>query len=277
MLPALFCHERRTAAAPASGAGPSALAGLGQNLKEFFKGFAITLKNSSFRKLCVATFLVFNGFMLVSAFSSYVIIYYVFGGDKGSGASYMGWFGLVSSITTFCIIPFVTWLSSKVGKRKAFIISTSISIVGYALKTLCYQPSAPWLLLVPAPMIAFGLGGLFTLMGSMIADVCDLDELEHGARREGTFGAIYWWNVKLGMALAFALSGHLLNFTGFNVALDTHQSVHTLLWLRVFDIGVPIVTSLIAVWAIATYPLTEEKAHDIRAKLEQRRGKTAVA
>ncbi|MEM7227016.1 MAG: hypothetical protein AAF495_28875, partial [Pseudomonadota bacterium] len=35
------------------------------------------------------------------------------------------------------------------------------------------------------------------------ADVCDLDELENGMpRKEGTFGAIYWWMVKLGQAIA---------------------------------------------------------------------------
>ena len=105
------------------------------------------------------------------------------------------------------------------------------------------------------------------------ADVCDLDELDNGTRREGTFGAIYWWNVKLGMALAFALSGHLLNFTGFNVALEGSQSAHTLLWMRVFDIGVPILTSLIAVAAVFTYNITEERAHQIRLELEKRRGK----
>ena len=42
--------------------------------------------------------------------------------------------------------------------------------------------------------MAFGLGGLFTLMGSMVADVCDYDELNTThERREGMFGSIYWW------------------------------------------------------------------------------------
>ena len=39
-------------------------------------------------------------------------------------------------------------------------------------------------------------------MMSMTADVCDLDELATGKRREGIFGAIYWWMVKLGFAVA---------------------------------------------------------------------------
>jgi GPH family glycoside/pentoside/hexuronide:cation symporter len=43
-------------------------------------------------------------------------------------------------------------------------------------------------------------------MMSMTADVCDLDELKSGLRREGIFGAIYWWMVKFGFAIAGGLS-----------------------------------------------------------------------
>ncbi len=92
------------------------------------------------------------------------------------------------------------------------------------LKWWCYDPLVIWKLLIPAPFIAVGMGGLFTLMGSMIADVCDLDELETGHRREGMFGSIYWWVVKLGMALAFGMSGFLLNSTGFDVAMVGAQT-----------------------------------------------------
>ncbi len=273
-LPAILFKERYKSVALSEGK-TTAFQGLGSHIKEFFKGFLITIKFGPFLKLCAATFMVFNGFMIVSGFSSYIIIYYIFGGDKSAGSIYMGWFGTVSSICTFCVIALVTWLSTKIGKRRAFFIATSISIVGYGLKWFCYKPGSPWLLLLPAPLIAFGLGGLFTLMGAMMADVCDLDELKNGQRREGMFGAIFWWVVKLGMALAFALSGYLLNATGFDVALEGNQAVRTLFLMRIFDVGVPILTSLIAILAIATYKITEEKAHAVRRELEARRGKVA--
>ncbi|MFT4938326.1 MAG: GPH family glycoside/pentoside/hexuronide:cation symporter [Paraglaciecola sp.] len=242
----------------------------------FFKGFLTTIKFRPFLSLCGATFLVFNGFMMVSSFQFYVLIYYVFGGDKQLGAEYAGWAGTVSAIATFCVIFFVSWLSTKIGKRRAFYFAVSMSIIGYALKWVCYNPDIPLLLLVPAPFIAFGLGGLFTLMGSMIADVCDLDELETGERREGMFGSIYWWVVKLGMAAALAAGGFLLNATGFDVALGGEQSANTIFLMRVFDVVIPMVTSIIAILMIMTYPITEEKAHQIRLQLEQRRGKVAV-
>ena len=76
----------------------------------------------------------FNGFILVSSFQSYVIIYYVFGGDQAEGAKYAGWSGTVGAIATFCVIFFITWLATRIGKRHAFFVSTGTSMVGYALK-----------------------------------------------------------------------------------------------------------------------------------------------
>lgn len=247
-----------------------------KNMSEFFAGFVMTLKVAPFMKLCAATFLVFNGFMLISSFQFYVIIYYVFAGNTELGAEYAGWSGTVGAVSTFLVIGMVTWMSSRYGKRKAFFIATGISMVGYALKWFCYNPAYPLLLLLPAPLMAFGLGGLFTLMGSMIADVCDHDELQTHERREGMFGSIYWWVVKLGMALALAAGGFLLNATGFDVALEGNQTENTIFLMRLFDVFVPILTSGLAIWAIASFSITEEKAHETRMALEARRGE-AVA
>jgi GPH family glycoside/pentoside/hexuronide:cation symporter len=277
ILPAIFCKERMKKVAikevEEGAVAVVELKGLGANVREFFRGFLITIKFKPFLKLCAATFLVFNGFMLISSFSSYVIIYYLYAGDKDAGAALMGWAGTASAIGTFTVIPLVTWVSTKIGKRRAFFFTIGVSIFGYAIKWFCYSPEHPLLLLVATPFIAFGLGGLFTLMGSMVADVCDLDELNTGNRREGMFGSVFWWVVKLGMALALGLSGFMLNFTGFDVELGGLQTEKTLFMMRLFDVGVPIITSLLAIWAVASYSITEEKAHEIREQLEERRGK----
>jgi GPH family glycoside/pentoside/hexuronide:cation symporter len=240
-------------------------------IKGFLRGFVITLKFKPFLSLCGATFLVFNGFMLVSSFQIYVIIYYVFEGNQSLGAEYSGWAGTLSAASTFFVIFFVSWLSTKIGKKKAFYVATVVSIAGYGLKWICYHPDYPLLTLVPAPFMAFGLGALFTLMGSMIADVCDMDELETGERREGMFGSIYWWVVKLGMAVALAAGGFLLNVTGFDVALGGAQTTETIHMMRLFDVVIPMVASAIAIWMVYTYPITEQKAHEIREELEKRR------
>jgi GPH family glycoside/pentoside/hexuronide:cation symporter len=282
ILPAIFLRERFLKIATAESdqkekPRDGAAAVILRNITDFLRGFATTLRFVPFLKLCVATFLVFNGFILIAAFQSYVIIYYVFAGDTDVGSDWVGHSGLVQTVSAFCVIVFATWLGTKIGKRRAFFVTTGVSMVGYALKWVCYNPEIPWLLLVPAPLMAFGLGGLFTLMPSMIADVVDMDELNTHERREGMYGSIFWWVVKLGMAAAIAGGGFLLNATGFDVALGGGQTERTIYLLRAFDASMPVIGSAIAIWAIATYSITEERAHEVRLELEQRRGTAAAA
>jgi len=245
-------------------------------IKDLWHNCATSFKCLPFVKLIAVTFLIFNGFMLASAFTLYVIVYYVYGGDWGKGGTLLGWFGTLSSVCTFFAISLTTWISTKIGKRKTFLITMCIAITGYALKWVGYNPHHPYLLLIAAPFLAFHLGALFTMVPSMVADVCDLDELQTGTRREGMFSGIYWWIQKLGMAGASVLSGVLLVWTGFNVALGANQSAHTCLLMRLCDIGIPIVTSLVAIYIIATFDISEAQAYDIRGQVERRRGERRI-
>jgi len=267
VIPAIVCRERFV---PTEDEGDQNPKGLKHNISEFFKGFMITIKCPEFRKLCIGTFFLFNGVMLVGAFGSYIIIYYVCGGDNDLGAKYMGIYGSVTTVSTLCAIAVITWISTKLGKRKTFMLATSVTLLGSLMKWWCYDPLAPWKVLLPAPLIAVGMGGLFVLMGSMIADVCDMDELKTGRRREGMFGSIYWWVVKVGMAMAFALSGVLLNATGFNVDFGGAQSSDTFFMMRAFDVIIPAVAAGISIIAVAFYKITEEKSFEIRRGIEKR-------
>ncbi|MBK6898302.1 MAG: MFS transporter [bacterium] len=282
VLPAIFLRERMlavaTAEATAARAVATAAAGgsFRRNIAEFLVAFRSTLSSGPFMKLSLATFLVFNGFMLISSFQFYVIIYYVCGGDQAEGAKYAGYAGTVGAVSTCAVVAFVTWLATRIGKRRAFFVATGVSMIGFAMKWVCYNPELPWLVVVPAPLLAFSLGGLFTLMPSMIADVVDTDELRTHQRREGMYGSIFWFMVKLGMAAALAGGGYLLNATGFDVALGGAQKPGTVTLLRIFDAGIPIIASAIAIWAVATYPITEARALAVRRELENRRGPTGA-
>lgn len=120
------------------------------------------------------------------------------------------------------------------------------------------------------PFFSFGIGSLFTLMMSMTADVIDLDELNTGKRREGIFGAIYWWMVKLGFAIAGGLSGIILSAVGFNADLGA-QSESAILGLRAFYSGVPILGTLIAIIVMWKYDMTEERAKEIRKEIARKK------
>ena len=270
VIPAIFLRER----VPVSGGGDSDedSTSLGENVKAFLGGLWQTVRTGPFLMLCIATFLIFNSFIMISQFQFWVFAYYVSGGNIGEGAGLAGLVGTLGILAGFLVIVLVTWLGTKIGKKNAFFVSTGISMVGYALKWFCYTPDYPMLALLPAPFLAFGLGGLFTLMGSMIADVVDLDEITTGERREGMFGSVFWWVVKVGQSVAILAGGFLLYSTGLDPALGANQPEDTIFWLRFYDAFVPLIASALAILAIYRYPISEKSALDVRAELERRRG-----
>lgn len=271
VMPALFCKEIDQT--NLTNRDELTLKNLVNNLKSLLHNMVLIFKNKPFVRLCGATFLVFNGFQMVASFSYFIIVFYLFKGDYGSAGTWPAWFSTISAVVTaLLIIPTITWMSNKWGKRKAFLLSTFLSIIGYVLKWWGFNPDNPWLIFMPIPLMVFGIGGLFTLMMSMTADVCDLDELNNGMpRKEGTFGAIYWWMVKLGQGLALVLGGLVLKLVGFdqNVAV---QSAETITRLRLADILVPATTAALAIWVMWNYDLSEEKAKAIKTELVSRRG-----
>jgi GPH family glycoside/pentoside/hexuronide:cation symporter len=244
------------------------------NQRALLQSFRDAFRSVPFRKLCAATFLVFGSFQTIAAFGFFIVVYHLFDGDAGAAGNWPGWFASVGALcTTFLVIPIITWISQRLGKKNTFVLSQAVSVVGYALFWWAFRPGTPLLMLAPLPLFAFGIGGLFTLMMSMTADVCDLDELENGKRREGTFGAIYWWMVKFGMAVAGLLSGVIMAVTGF-VADAPSQAEGVMAGMRIAYILVPISGALLAIWVMRNYDVTEERAQEIRAELERRRGKT---
>lgn len=271
IMPAIFCREINQDAL--SNRDTITLRSLVQNMKGLWRSMKLIFKNVPFVRLCMATFLVFNGFQMVASFSFFIIVYYLFNGSFENAGHWPAWFSTISAVfTAFLIIPVVTWMSHGWGKRNAFLVSTAVSIVGYILKWWAFDAENIWLMFVPIPFLSFGLGGLFTLMMSMTADVCDLDELMNGMpRKEGTFGAIYWWMVKLGQGLALVLGGLVLKFIGFDGGA-TAQSPETIANLRLADIIIPSATAALAIIVMLKYDLDEEKAHQIKAELVQRRG-----
>ncbi|MBS4041160.1 MAG: MFS transporter [Flavobacteriales bacterium] len=315
VLPAIFC--KGIDAAKMENRKEISFKTIGSSFKELFHGIKQVSQNKPFMKLCAATFLVFNGFQIVASFSVFIIVFYMYNGSYEGAGTWPAWFATISAmLTAFMVIPVVTRIANKWGKKNAFIIASVISIVGYLLKwwgfnnelntafnqtslaksmtkglqsvfdaigptleslnmswfTIDTTQGVPWLIFIPIPLLAFGLGSLFTLMMSMTADVCDLDELKNGMpRKEGTFGAIYWWMVKLGQGLALVIGGFVLKLIGFDGGATT-QTAETLYQLRLMDIIIPSVTAAIAAWVMWTYNLSEDKARDIKEQLVKRRG-----
>jgi len=269
MIPAIFIKGKSTK--DDESLIPLSLKNIGGGFKEILNGFKDAFVIVPFRKLCIATFFIFNAFNTVASFSFFIIVYHLFNGNTQAAGIWPTLFGCVGAlVTTFAVIPTVAWMSKAMGKKNAFMLSQGISIIGYVLFWFLFVPGKPYMFMFALPFFSFGIGSLFTLMMSMTADVCDLDELNTGKRREGIFGAIYWWMVKLGFAIAGLLSGIIMSFVGFvpNAEVQPEGAVSG---LRLFFSLVPIVGTLVAMWVMRNYDVSEERANEIRAEINQKK------
>lgn len=265
IVPAVLCrsddnsHEEK-----------EAIGSLSDTFQDLWRGVLITLANKPFQKVCIATFCIFNAFNTVAGFAFFIIVYYMNQGDPVQAGNWPALFGSVSAICTcFLVIPIINWMAQKFGKLKTFTITQTLSLAGYSMFWWSFSPENPYLMFVPIPLYVFGIGGLFTLMMSMTADICDMDELETGERREGLFGAIYWWMVKFGAAFAGLLSGLILASVGFDQSI-TIQSDSTLAGLRAAFILVPVTGTIIGILVMRSYELDESSVNEIRAQLDAR-------
>nr|MCU0391167.1 MFS transporter [Thermoflexibacter sp.] len=269
MIPAIFIKGKSTL--NETSYTPLTLSTIGSGLKEIILSFKEALIIKPFRKLCIATFLIFNAFNTVAGFTFFIVVYYLFDGKAADAGVWPTLFGCVGALaTTFIVIPIVAQIAKKMEKKKTFLICQGISIFGYILLWFFFVPGKPYMFLFALPFFSFGIGSLFTLMMSMTADVCDMDELTSGKRREGIFGAIYWWMVKFGFAIAGLLTGVIMAAVGFDPNLPI-QPEGAVSGLRLCFSGVPMLGTLIAIWVMWDYDLTEKKANEIKAALEARK------
>lgn len=267
-IPAFFIPSKSTINENYS---PIDLKGILGSFGEIKEGLKASIEIKPFRKICIATFLIFNAFQTTAGFSYFIIKYYLFKGNEEGFGLWPTLFGSVGAIiTTIVVIPIVARMSKVMGKKKAFLVAQGISIVGYILLFLLFVPGKPYLFLFALPFFSFGIGSLFTLMMSMTSDVIDIDELNTGKRREGSLGAIYWWMVKFGTAVAGLLSGLILSLVAFQSNAST-QTDDTMFWLRIFFVGIPILGTLTAIWVMKDYDIDEAKALEVRDLIDKRK------
>ena len=267
LIPAIFIKSQSTV--DREDFKPINMSAISGSLGEIFRSTMQAFAIPQFRKLAFATFLIFNSFNIIAAFTYLIIVHHLFNSDGGAAGIWPAMHGCVGAlVTTFLVIPVVAAMSKRLGKKNTFLVSQAISIIGYILFWFLFVPGKPYLFLFALPFHSFGIGGLFTLMMSMTADVCDVDELNTGRRREGILGAVYWWMVKFGNAFAGLLAGVILWQVGFDGGAVTESAVSG---IRLYYTFLPIAGVLGAMWIMWSYDITEAKAEEVRNQLAKRK------
>jgi glycoside/pentoside/hexuronide:cation symporter, GPH family len=266
-----------------------------------------TMRCKPFRYMLVMIIAYTLGTSMVGILGFYDTIYYVCKGDVSLGSAWNFKMGVAGMVLGFAGIPFYTMISKWFGKRHAMGSVLVMAIAAFVGDWFFYAPEAPqltemvksiivgthlpslftfmndawlstlnvgpWLQLLACGCVAFTGAGFWTIYNSMLADIMDYDELETGKRREGAFSACQSWLSKVGMTLGSVASGWILQLTGFHAELKALQAPHAIFWMRFMLSAIPVIFLIAAVWAIFKFPLTRDKMADIRAKLEEKRGK----
>ena len=187
----------------------------------FWKDMKVAGTNRNFIMLTLTVFTLAMGFNFVQLLGSYIPVFYVFGGDKDLGFTLLSINGTVWGITAIVAVFPLNWVSPKIGKRNTLTISILLMCLAQLSKIVCYNPSYPFLIIIPTVLLAAGMLFFFTLGSSMVGDICDEDELKRGYRSEGSFYSIFWWFIKMGSAFAGFVGGALIVFTMFDEAQVT--------------------------------------------------------
>jgi GPH family glycoside/pentoside/hexuronide:cation symporter len=238
-----------------------------------FESLAATFTNRHFVKVtCIFIFLSFT-LGTFGTIGMYLNIFYVYGGDKYAGAVLGGWVGMEGTLIALLGVPFMTWFCRKFQKHNALRFALGALMIGKVLEWWLINPRYPWLQVFSPFFFSFGISAFFFVLNTMFADVVDVDELITGRRREGMFGACSSWIQKSAGAIVVAMSGIIINATGFDVDLGRAQTPETILNMRICYCLLPAGLLGIGYLLLRKYPLTEEVISVVKAELEIRREK----
>ena len=229
-----------------------------------------TLRNKPFLLLQLVAVILMLGLGCETVIGSYVHIYYTCQGSKTFASYITGIGGTLTIFSTLAALSFGLWLSTRSGKRQTALIGLYIALVGVCLMPFLLVPARPYLIMIEWIILAFGIPGANLMFSSMIADICDEDELVTGLRREGAYIAVGGFFGKAAQVGTLLLAGALPRMAGYT---DTSvpPELAQLETMRAMLIGIQFVALIIAITILWFYPLTRSRSEATRRLLDQRR------
>lgn len=243
-----------------------------QKKEPIVRSLKLTFRSRPFL-LMLAIIFTMNLEGLVMGMGGYISLYHVFGGDKVFAATFSGVAGTIGGFLGFLSIPLFGKLATRFGKERSLMVVTGAHIVMGACIWFCYNPRYPWLAVLPGLLNGVLIGGLWTVVPSMKADIVDDDEARTGERREGSFESIFSWFLKFTGTVFHGLSGFLIVLLGFDIGLGARQADGVFTRMILLMSVIPVALGAIQIYLIVHWPLTAGRMREIRNTLETRRGK----
>jgi len=219
------------------------------------------LKNPHARLLLTAQFIQLMGSGVLGIMAPYLMRYVLKRPDL---------IGVMPAMFVVCsIVSISIWirLTRRFGKRNCWIAGMIGS--GLSFGMILFVGENDFVLMGCVLVSAgFFIGSGMMVGNSMLADVIDWDECETGERKEGAYSAAWGFAIKSATAIVIIVVSAALQFSDFRP--NEEQTEGTLLMLRVFNGGIPLVMFLLGAFWFRRFELNESEHAEIRAELDRR-------
>lgn len=218
-------------------------------------------------------------FVAMDAVSSVVVYFMKYYLNRGDEANYVAGTLLIFQVLS---LPLYVGLSRRTSKRHGFMAGGLLWIAVMFVSFLI-TPASPWILVyIFAALVGLGTGGIVVMIYAIFPDIPDVDELQSGQRREGSFGALISLSRKLSSALAIFAVANVLGWAGYirpveqvvngaTQLVDQPQSPEFVLVLRLIFAFLPVVLVACAVFFASRYPLNGAAHGRLNVLLARRR------
>jgi GPH family glycoside/pentoside/hexuronide:cation symporter len=224
-----------------------------------------------FRTLLLLQIVRTLGTSFYATLATYIGIYYVCQGDKTLFAkASIGLGGVAGFVFSMIMWPAAKPLTKKIGKQWGLIITFGISFLYAILLPFITLPGHIYLLVFSGFALILPMAVQNLFLTSLMPDICDIDELNFGERREGLFSAVKSFVDKIEISLCNLLGLGMLSYIGFNADLKIQPTavLTKMLW---FAFVPKIVFSGLALVLTFYMPVTERMMAGVRHALEERR------
>jgi GPH family glycoside/pentoside/hexuronide:cation symporter len=233
-----------------------------------WQSMTTTLRNRLFLRLTMALLALVLAIFTLATYAGYIFQFYLERTDLLAVTAAVG------AVLGILVAPIWASISNRIGKPRAIVLAQSVIVIASISTYFCLNRMYPYLAFVYSTLYAIGWSGILVLVGALMADVIDLDELQTGERRECSYGGVYGFIFKLGIAGSGPVLGNGLKYIiGFDEALGASQTSETFLKLRLVTAVGSAVFAVIGLLLLLRFPLTAERAMEVRWQLEERRGK----
>ncbi|RZO94878.1 MAG: MFS transporter [Gammaproteobacteria bacterium] len=180
---------------------------------------------------------------------------------------YQGTILFTSGIISFASIPIWWWISNRIGKRKTWLVSSTITF--FCLLLFFIYPIQTLLeLLIIVALIGAGSGAGGILFWSMLPDTIEYGEVKTGIRSESSLYGFMTFAQKGSIAIAIGILGFTLNFIGFEP--NEVQSEQTISSMKSIMSLIPALGVAISFVIIYFYPIDSEKHKELLEQLKNK-------